>query len=118
MGPVELDTKLDERVKVMVKFQKANRNPETMRFTADNIKEPQFFEAWTKDPADAVNWSYQVTMMYESKVAGVPAITYSGPEISMAGSAPLIVQVPLPPDNLKDQIAKLKEIGSSLADDF
>ena len=118
VGPVELDTKLDERVKVMVKFQKANRNPETMRFTADNIKEPQFFEAWTKDPADAVNWSYQVTMMYESKVAGVPAITYSGPEISMAGSAPLIVQVPLPPDNLKDQIAKLKEIGSSLADDF
>jgi hypothetical protein len=57
-------------------------------------------------------------MMYESKVAGVPAITYNGAEISMAGSAPLIVQVPLPPDNLKDQIAKLKEIGSSLADDF
>jgi hypothetical protein len=118
VGPVELDTKLDDRVKVMVTFRKANRNPETMRFTADNIKEPQFFEAWTKDPADAVNWSYQVTMMYESKVAGVPAISYSGPEISMAGSAPLVVQVPLPPDNLKDQIAKLKEIGSSLADDF
>jgi hypothetical protein len=118
VGPVELDTKLDERVKVMVTFRKANRNPETMRFTADNIKEPQFFEAWTKDPADAVNWSYQVTMMYESKVAGVPAITYNGAEIPMAGSAPLIVQVPLPPDNLKDQIAKLKEIGSSLAGDF
>ena len=118
VGPVELDTKLDERVKVMVTFRKANRNPETMRFTADNTKEPQFFEAWTKDPADAVNWSYQVTMMYESKVAGVPAITYNGAEIPMAGSAPLIVQVPLPPDNLKDQIAKLKEIGSSLAGDF
>jgi hypothetical protein len=118
VGPVELDTKLDDRVKVMVTFRKANRNPETLRFTADNIKERQFFEAWTKDPADAVNWSYQVTMMYESKVAGVPAITYNGAEISMAGSAPLIVQVPLPPDNLKDQIAKLKEIGSSLADDF
>jgi hypothetical protein len=118
VGPVELDTKLDERVKVMVTFRKANRNPETMRFTADNIKEPQFFEAWTKDPADAVNWSYQVTMMYESKVAGVPAITYDGAETPMAGSAPLIVQVPLPPDNLKDQIAKLKEIGSSLAGDF
>jgi hypothetical protein len=78
----------------------------------------QFFEAWTKDPADAVNWSYQVTMMYESKVPGVPAITYTGDEIPMAGSMPLIVQVPLPPDDLKDQIAKLKEIGSTLGSDF
>jgi hypothetical protein len=118
VGPVELDTKLDDRVKAMVTLRKANRNPETMRFTAANINEPQFFEAWTKDPADAVNWSYQVTMIYESKVAGVPSVTYSGPEIPMAGSTPLIVQVPLPPDNLKDQIAKLKEIGSALSEDF
>src|SRR5260370_5617415 len=102
----------------MVTFQKANRNPETLRFTVDNTNQPQFFEAWTKDPADAVNWSYQATMIYESKVPGVPAITYSGAEVPMAGSVPLIVQVPLPPDNLKDQIAKLKEIGSTLAEDF
>src|SRR5260221_616131 len=107
VGPVQLDTKLDERVKVMVRFRKANRNPETLRFTADTINQPQFFEAWTKDPADAVNWSYQVTMIYESKAPGVPAITYSGEEIPMAGSVPLIAQVPLTPDNLKDQIAKL-----------
>src|SRR5262249_54807797 len=107
-----------DRVKAMVTFRKANRNPETMRFTADNLTQPQFFEAWTKDPADAVNWSYQVTMIYESKVPGVPAITYSGSEALMAGSMPLIVQVPLPPDNVKDQIAKLKEIGSTLSTDF
>jgi hypothetical protein len=118
VGPVQLDTKLDDRVKAMVTFRKANRNPETLRFTADTINQPQFFEAWTKDPADAVHWSYQVTMVYESKTPGVPAITYSGEEIPMAGSVPLIAQVPLPPDNLKDQIAKLKEIGKTLADDF
>jgi hypothetical protein len=118
VGPVQLDTKLDDRVKVMVTFRKAKRNPETIRFTVDNINQPQFFEAWTLDPADALNWSYQVTMIYESKAAGVPAITYSGPEIPMTGSVPLIVQVPLPPDNLKDQIAKLKEIGSVLSSDF
>src|SRR5260221_817279 len=118
VGPVQLDTKLDERVKVMVRFRKANRNPETLRFTADTINQPQFFEAWTKDPADAVNWSYQVTMIYESKAPGVPAITYIGEKIPMAGSVPLIAQVPLPPDNLKDQIAKLKDIGSMLAVDF
>jgi hypothetical protein len=118
VGPVELDTKLDDRVKAMVTFRKTNRNPETMRFTAANINEPQFFEAWTKDPADAVNWSYQVKMIYASKVAGVPSVTYDGPEIPMAGSTPLIVQVPLPPDNLKDQIAKLKELGSALSEDF
>jgi hypothetical protein len=118
VGPVQLDTKLDDRVKAMVTFRKVNRNPETMRFTADNVNQPQFFEAWTKDPADAVNWSYQVTMMYESKVPGLPAITYSGDEIAMAGSTPLIVQVPTPPDNLKDQIAKLKELGSTLGTDF
>ncbi len=57
-------------------------------------------------------------MFIESKVAGVPAITYTGEEIPMAGSVPLIAQVPLPPDNLKDQIAKLKQIGSELATDF
>jgi hypothetical protein len=118
VGPMQLDTKLDDRVKVLVTFRKAKRNPETLRFTADNINQPQFFEAWTKDPVDAVNWSYQVTMIYESKAPGVPAITYSGQEIAMAGSAPLIVQVPLPPDNLKDQIAKLRDLGSVLAGDF
>jgi hypothetical protein len=118
VGPVQLDTKLDDRVKTMVTFRKANRNPETMRFTADNVNQPQFFEAWTKDPADALNWTYQVTMIYESKVPGVPAITYTGDEIPMAGSIPLIVQVPVPPDNLKDQIAKLKDLGSALASDF
>jgi hypothetical protein len=118
VGPVELDTKLDDRVKAMVTFRKDNRNPETFRFTADTLNQPQFFEAWTKDPADAVNWSYQVTMVYESKVAGVPSVTYNGAEIPMAGSTPLIVQIPLPPDNLKDQIAKLRDIGSMLASDF
>jgi hypothetical protein len=118
VGPVELDTKLDDRVKVMVTFRKANRNPETLRFTADNLNQPQFFEAWTKDPADAVNWSYQVTMVYESKVPGVPSVTYTGDEIPMAGSTPLLVQIPLPPDDLKDRITKLKEIGSTLGGDF
>ena len=49
---------------------------------------------------------------------GVPALTYSGEEIPMTGSVPLIAQVPLPPDNLKDQIKKLKEIGTDLGTDF
>ncbi len=102
----------------MVTFRKVNRNPETMRFTADNVKVPQFFEAWTLDPKDALNWSYQVTMFLESSHPGVPSITYSGDEKPMAGSMPLIVEVPLPPDNLKDQIAKLKELDAELSTDF
>lgn len=118
VGPVQLDTRLDDRTKAMVTFRKANRNPETMRFTADNAGQPQFFEAWASDPRDALSWSYQVTMVIESKVAGVPAITYSGPEIPMAGSMPLIAEVPMPPDNLKDEIKKLKEVGAELSSDF
>src|SRR5260370_35991721 len=97
----------------MVTFQKANRNPETLRFTVDNTNQPQFFEAWAKDPADTVNWSYQATMIYESKVPGVPAITYSDAEVPMAGRVPFIVQKPRPPDNLHGQIPKLHNIGST-----
>ena len=118
VGPVQLDTKLDDRTKAMVTFKKANRNPETMRFALDNYNQPQFYEAWTVEPADALNWSYQVTMIIESKVAGVPAITYSGAEIPMVGSIPLIAMVPMPPDDLKEQIKKLKEIGTELGSDF
>ena len=118
VGPVQLDTRLDDRTKAMVTFRKAHRNPETMRFTVGDVSQPQYFEAWTADPADALNWSYQVTMFIESKVAGVPAITYSGEEIPMAGSVPLVARVPMPPDDLKAQIAKLKEIGNELSSDF
>ncbi len=115
---MQLDTRLDDRTKAMVTFRKAHRNPETMRFTVGDVSQPQYFEAWTADPADALNWSYQVTMFIESKVAGVPAITYSGEEIPMAGSVPLVARVPMPPDDLKAQIAKLKEIGNELSADF
>jgi hypothetical protein len=118
VGPVQLDTKLDDRTKALVTFKKVNRNPETIRFTMDNISEPQFFEAWTLKPEDALQWTYQVTMLIESKNPGVPAITYKGEEKTMAGSMPLIVEVPFPPADLKEQIAKLKEIGEVLKDDF
>lgn len=118
VGPVQLDTRLDDRTKAMVTFRKANRNPETMRFSSDNLAQPQFFEAWTANPADALNWSYQVSMIIESKVAAVPALTYPGSETPMVGSVPLIAQVPLPPDDLKDRIRKLKEVGADLSNDF
>jgi hypothetical protein len=118
VGPVQLDTKLDDRTKAMVTFRKANRNPETMRFGSDNVNQPQFFEAWTAKPEDALNWSYQVMMIVESKVPGVPALTYSGDETPMVGSVPLIVQVPVPPENIKERIIKLKEIGAELGSDF
>ena len=118
IGPVQLDTKLDDRTKAMVTFKKANRNPETMRFAVDNISQPQFFEAWTLHPEDALNWSYQVQMIIESKVAGVPGINYTGDETPMVGSVPLVALVPMPPDNLKDQIKKLKDIGVQLGGDF
>lgn len=121
VGPVQLDTTLNNRVVAMVTFKKNNRNPETMRFTADNqdsLKFPQYFEAWTLDPKDALNWTYQVTMFMESAHAGIPSITYTGDEIPMAGSMPLVAKVPRPPDNLKEQIAKLKELDAELATDF
>ncbi len=133
IGPVQLDTKLSDTVKAMVTLRRSGHSPETLRFTAQNAAESQFLDIWTTFPlvdmkdgvnanadalAAAVKWTYQVTMFIESKVAGVPAITYTGEEIPMAGSVPLIAQVPLPPDNLKDQIAKLKQIGSELATDF
>jgi hypothetical protein len=118
VGPVQLDTKLDDRTKAMVTFRKANRNPETLRFTSENLKDAQYFEAWTADPANALNWSYQVTIIIESKVAGLPAISYSGPEIPQVGSSPLIALVPQPPDNLKDQIKHLKDLGATLGTDF
>jgi hypothetical protein len=118
IGPIQLDTRLDDRTKAMIMFRKAHRDPETLRFALDNVSQPQFFEAWTVDPADALYWSYQVTMIIESKVAGVPAITYTGPEIAMAGSTPLVAMVPMPPDDLKDQIAKLRQVGALLGDDF
>jgi len=121
VGPVQLDTALSPRVVAMVTFKKANRNPETMRFTVDNqdsTKFPQYFDAWTLDPKDALNWSYQVTMFMESSHPGVPSITYSGEEKPMVGSMPLIAEVPMPPDNLKDQIAKLKQLDTELSTDF
>ena len=133
IGPVQLDTKLDEKVSALVTIRRKGHNSETMRFTAQNISESQLLEVWTKFPepkieddkvvnsdewAAAISWSYQVTMFFESKVPGVPALTYSGEEIPMAGNVPLIAQVPFPPDNLKEQIAKLKEVGTELSVDF
>ena len=45
VGPVQIDTKLDDRTKAMVTFRKQNRYPETMRFASDNVSQAQFFEA-------------------------------------------------------------------------
>lgn len=118
VGPVELNTVLDDRTKVEVTFRKKNRNPETIRFTKDTIGHPQFFEAWTLKPEDALNWSYQVTMHLASKVPGVPAITYTGEEHFLAGSMPLIVEAPMPPDDLKERIDRLKQIGADMGADF
>jgi hypothetical protein len=118
VGPIQLDTRLDERTKAMITFKQGSRNPETLRFDANTVNKPQFFQVWTSDPANALKWTYQVQMFIQSKVAGVPAITYSGPEIEMAGSTPLIAQVPMPPDDIKDQIQKLKGIGADLVGDF
>ncbi len=118
VGPIVLDTKLSDKVVAMITLKKDNRNPETLRFTVDNIKEPQYFEAWAMKPEDVLNWSYQVTMFLESTHPGIPSITYSGEEKHMSGSMPLIAEVPLPPDNLKEQIAKLKELDAALSEDF
>jgi len=118
VGPVQLNTKLSDKIVAMVTFKKANRNPETLRFTFDNMNEPQYFEAWAMTPEDVLNWSYQVTMFLESAHPGIPSITYSGEEKKMAGSMPLIVEVPFPPENLKEQIEKLKELNANLNTDF
>jgi hypothetical protein len=118
VGPIQLDTALDDRTVAMVTIKKVNRNPETFRFTNKNIEELQYFEAWTAKPEEALNWSYQVEMFLESKRPGLPSISYKGEEIPMQGSAPLIAKVPFPPDDLQDKIAKLKALNAQLIDDF
>jgi hypothetical protein len=116
VGPIELDTTLDDRTKMMITFKRPDRDPVTLRFTADTLGNPQFFEAFTADPKDAVKWSYQVTMIIESRVPGIPSITYTGEEIEMAGSVPLIAKTPLPPADIKEQIEKLKKAAEDLVD--
>ncbi|WP_454802129.1 hypothetical protein [Mucilaginibacter phyllosphaerae] len=116
VGPIELDTTLDDRTKMMITFKRPDRDPVTLRFTADTLGNPQFFEAWTADPKDAVKWSYQVTMIIESRVAGIPSVTYTGDEIDMAGSVPLIAKTPFPPADIKEQIDKLKKAAENLVD--
>jgi hypothetical protein len=116
VGPIELDTNLDDRTKTMITFKREGKSPITLRFTADNLSDPQFFEAWAATAEEVLKWSYQVTMIIESRTAGIPSITYTGDVVEMSGSVPLIAKVPMPPADLKEQIEKLRNAASEMVD--
>jgi hypothetical protein len=105
VGPVYLSADLNKHMVVEVTFTRDGFAPSTMTFTQENVADKQFFEVWTNDDAEQMDWKYQTKVTYKS-FGPLEAVTYEGEEIQMEGSYPRGITIDMP-KMPEDTIAKL-----------